>query len=70
MAGASSSQFRFKDEDGWEDDTDQSESTYLNLDVVSIATALNCIPLYKRLELDKSLFTVSGSPMFVIGQAR
>ncbi|KAK3090142.1 hypothetical protein FSP39_009478 [Pinctada imbricata] len=57
-AGAASAQFRFKDEESWEDDeTDQSEATCLNVDLASLATNLSCIPLHERLGLDQSLFT-------------
>ncbi|XP_067680997.1 cell death regulator Aven-like isoform X2 [Haliotis asinina] len=58
-AGDAFAQFRLKDERDWEDGPSPAvdNSQIVSLDCPSLATAIDCIPLYKRLGLDKQSFT-------------
>ncbi|XP_046567098.1 cell death regulator Aven-like [Haliotis rubra] len=58
-AGDAFAQFRFKDERDWEGGPSPAvdNSQIVSLDCPSLATAIDCIPLYKRLGVDKESFT-------------
>ncbi|XP_013414289.1 cell death regulator Aven-like [Lingula anatina] len=50
---SSDSQFRLKDEKDWEE---EEGIACIAIDCNNIAAALQCVPLYKRLNIEKSLF--------------
>ncbi|XP_071962112.1 uncharacterized protein [Antedon mediterranea] len=55
----SSSQFRFKDEQDWQDDVYQEDnSDFLCLNVQSLVTQLQCLPISQRLNIDEEVFTI------------
>ncbi|XP_069116536.1 cell death regulator Aven-like [Argopecten irradians] len=57
-AGGTSSQFRFKEEEDWEDDESVCADTkLLTVDPTDLAASLQCIPLYQRLGVDQDLFS-------------
>ncbi|XP_046369835.2 cell death regulator Aven-like [Haliotis rufescens] len=58
-AGDAFAQFRFKDERDWEDGPSPAvdNSQIISLDCPSLAKAVDCIPLYRRLGVDKDTFT-------------
>ncbi|XP_050406748.1 cell death regulator Aven isoform X2 [Patella vulgata] len=59
LTSGAGSQFRLKDEKEWESELSATPNQYLTLDLEDLSDSLNCIPLYKRLGVDKSLFTES-----------
>ncbi|KAJ8309445.1 hypothetical protein KUTeg_014319 [Tegillarca granosa] len=58
-AGDAVSQFRFQDEQGWEEEDINTSfgSEFLSIDINNVASSLDCLPLYDRLGLDKNLFS-------------
>ncbi|XP_014663295.1 PREDICTED: cell death regulator Aven-like [Priapulus caudatus] len=59
--GGSAAEFRFKDERQWDAEESESSSSvpvggFMSIDCDTLAAALACIPLHKRLHLDESLF--------------
>ena len=61
ILGGSSAQFRFRDEEDWEETTDSSSTTnsFLVMNLDDLQKSLTCLPLYQRLDIDKDLFSVS-----------
>ena len=61
ILGGSSAQFRFRDEEDWEETTDTSSTTnrFLVMNLDDLQKSLTCLPLYQRLDIDKDLFSVS-----------
>ena len=61
ILGGSSAQFRFRDEEGWEETTEASSTTnsFLVMNLEDLQKSLTCLPLYQRLDIDKDLFSVS-----------
>ena len=61
ILGGSSAQFRFRDEEDWEETTDASSTTnsFLVMNLDDLQKSLTCLPLYQRLDIDKDLFSVS-----------
>ena len=59
--GGSSAQFRFRDEEDWEDTFDYSSSTtnVLAINLEDLQQSLSCLPLHQRLEIAEDLFSVS-----------
>ena len=51
------SQFRFQDEKDWVE-ADSCAPDFLNLDPEEIASALDCIPMHERLNIEKEAFEV------------
>ncbi|XP_060081580.1 uncharacterized protein LOC132560894 [Ylistrum balloti] len=57
-AGVTSSQFRFKEEEAWDEGESVSTDTkLLAVDLSDLAASLQCIPLYNRLGLEQDLFS-------------
>lgn len=56
-AGASSSQFRFKDETFWEDDVSDLPTTWMTVDVMALADSLDSLTLCQKFGLSKEHFT-------------
>lgn len=54
VAGSSTSQFRFKEEEEWT----SPEQTELSLDLQDLSSSISCFPLYEVLRLDKDLLSV------------
>ena len=69
-SGSAVAHFRFKDEEGWEEDGKGDNATtaaaqVLSLDCTQLAASLDCLPLYTQLHLDTDIFTVGNADSFV-----
>ena len=65
-SGSAVAHFRFKDEEGWEeegegDNTATAAAQVLSLDCTQLAASLDCLPLYTQLHLDTDIFTVGDA---------
>lgn len=56
-AGASNSQFRFKDETFWEDDVSDLPTNWITIDLKGLADSLDSLTLCQKLNLSKEHFT-------------
>ncbi|OWF38247.1 uncharacterized protein LOC110466500 [Mizuhopecten yessoensis] len=57
-AGGTSSQFRFKEEEDWDDSESVSTDTkLLAVDLSDLTASIQCIPLYQRLGIEQDLFS-------------
>ncbi|XP_033734802.1 cell death regulator Aven-like [Pecten maximus] len=57
-AGGTSSQFRFKEEEDWEEgESVCTDAKLLTIDPSDLAASFQCIPLYHRLGVDQDLFS-------------
>lgn len=56
-AGASNSQFRFKDETFWEDDVSDLPTTWMTVDVMALADSLDSLTLCQKFSISKEHFT-------------
>lgn len=58
--GGAAAEFRFKDERQWDEDVKTNNiSGFFSIDCNNLVSSLECIPLYKRLNLDDTLLKVN-----------